>query len=205
MSLIDSRPTTILQRLTAARAAFLDAPTSSRAPASSALNTTQWTNSRATKLDNLDALVSAAGAKPPTTNGLKGVMTALLGNLSISWNGVIVNQTTSTHNIWIEILGEASASGVISVLGITQNANANSLDWGARLSIDGLIVWTSANNLFSASGDNLNGIFIIGSSEKDSAPEHVLFKTSFSLEIRKNEDVAGTIDGDALYKYYLTG
>jgi hypothetical protein len=52
----------LLARLTSTRATNLDnldATTSSRAPASTALSTTNWTSGRAANLDNLDALISS--------------------------------------------------------------------------------------------------------------------------------------------------
>ncbi|HBV95628.1 MAG: hypothetical protein JL50_10065 [Peptococcaceae bacterium BICA1-7] len=50
----------LTNRLTAARAAFLDVAVSSRAPASTALSTATWTAARATNLDKLDIPVSLA-------------------------------------------------------------------------------------------------------------------------------------------------
>lgn len=206
MSIIDSRPTTLLNRLTAARAAFLDAATTSRAAAATALSTGQWTNARAANLDNLDQLVSLSGAKAPTTNGLKGVRTTL--NANFFPDGLVTaNTTTSTFNVWAELLGEASASGVISVLAVMQNANTNSLDWGARLSIDGKVVWPSSNSLWNNTSHDGAGVTVIGigQASDDILPQEIHFKSSFSLEIRKNENSAGTIDVNAQYRYYLTG
>jgi hypothetical protein len=59
---IPGKLTTLLSRLTAARAANLDnldATVSTRALASSALSNAQWTNTRATRLDFLDVPVSS--------------------------------------------------------------------------------------------------------------------------------------------------
>jgi hypothetical protein len=47
---------------------FLDAAVSSRAPSSTALSTAQWTNGRATSLDNLDATISSRASQSSVNN-----------------------------------------------------------------------------------------------------------------------------------------
>ena len=210
MSLIDSRPTTLLQRLTAARAAFLDADISSRAPASSALSTTQWTNARATKLDNLDKLLSTIGPVPPTTNGLKGVIISnadiyvtSTGSRTIS---PIITASTSTYNVWTTLLS-VTAVGVIEIMTAYQVANTSDRDAQLRLKIDGNIVYISNADLWKVTGDDNDGISLIGtvsSSFGGLAWASISFSTSFLLEFKKTENAAGTVEIGTLARYYLT-
>ena len=62
-----ARAKTLIDRLTATRAANLDnldAAITTRAASSTALSNATWTNARAVKLDNLDAAVSTVGKSP---------------------------------------------------------------------------------------------------------------------------------------------
>lgn len=59
----------LLVRWTAAKAAYLDAAVTSRAPASTALSNVNWTDGRAAKLDNMDAAVTTRAAASDYTSG----------------------------------------------------------------------------------------------------------------------------------------
>ena len=205
---------TLLSRLTAARAGYLDTiNTNLNATITSRAAAADYTTARAAKLDNLDVAVSTVGNAAPTTNGLKGIPTSVA---RLGWgyeqSTAEVTDTSSTYNVWNEVLAESSASGILQIVAIRQDANASNLDWGARLSIDGNVVWSSANNLWNDTTDNNHGVCLIGDVVSDSygSDEHLVaafvpFSSSFSLEWRKNENSAGQIDVAVAYKYYLTG
>ena len=76
MSLIDGsggKLKTLLDRLTAARAAYLDAAITSRAAAATALDNTVWTSTKAGYLDQ-----AISDVKPPP-GGYRPGITSLLG------------------------------------------------------------------------------------------------------------------------------
>lgn len=226
---------TLLDRLTAARAAYLDAAISSRAPSSTALSTATWTGTKAgyldqavsdcapasTALDNTTWTDARAGyldgiPRPPTTSGLKGISDTVgpINSSSNRWFGIADDATasTSTYDSWTTLLSESSASGVLQLMAIYQAANASNLDAQFRLSIDGNVVYTSAAALWSASSQNNDGVCVIGAASFDSADtslqvaamDAIPFTDSFTLEFKKTENSAGTVQMGCRYRYYLT-
>lgn len=154
----------------------------------------------------ITALEGGVDGSPPTS--LKGRQTTnagLIGFIEGYDNYAIATASASTNGQWVTVISE-TASGVIQYLTLYQTANAANLDAGARLSIDGTVVWSSDNNMWAASGDNNSGVALVGG---ESASDYgtfmaVPFTSSFSLEVRKNEATAGTVTFAAQYAYHLT-
>jgi hypothetical protein len=205
---------------TTARAAYLDAAITSRAPSSTALTDTTWTDSRAGKLDNLDVAVSTIGTSPPITSGLKGVGVSNGELTTVNFTGgggtwdhiapvVSTNQTAAST--WLTLLTETSSSGVIKFMSVYQILNASDKDIQARLKIDGNIVWTSDTDAWKWAGDNNSGFALVGaawnvvSTTYSLAFENIPFSDSFLLEWQQTEAGAASITMGTRSRYHLTG
>ena len=194
---------TLLTRLTAARAAFLDAAITSRASA------TDYTTARAAKLDFLDAAISSIGDAPPTTNGLKGryttsqaapataptVVQTLLGSYGVYTASV----GSSTYDAWTTLVTETSKSGVITWCAAYVSTNSSNLNTQLRLSIDGNVVYTSDTTAW-VGGDDNQLINLIGGY----GVESITFASSFLLEFKITENSAGTVNMRHYVRYHLT-
>ena len=200
----------LLARLTAARAAFLDAAISSRAAATTALTNATWSDARAGKLDNLDAAISSVGSAPPITSGLKGrytsaqsaPATALTAAASAAGTYIAPssNVSSSTFDLWTTLLNVTSSSGVITWITLNVNTNTANLDTQARLSIDGNVVYTSDANAW-AGGDDADILPLVGGYAHEAIP----FSTSFLLEFKITENSAGTVSMQHRTRYHITG
>lgn len=204
---------TLLTRWTAAKAAFLDAAITSRASQTSVDTVDTVVDSiKATVDSNLDVAVSTVGAKPPTAlAGLRTTNATIRTGISVNalqFPGTLATASASTYNAWTEIVGVASDSGVIQLLSIWQDTggNASSLTCGWRLSIDGTVVASSDNDFWQDSAEDGDGVEIIGATNDTSniILEAIPFSSSFSLEVRKNTNSAGSIALSCAYKYYTT-
>jgi len=198
---------TLLSRLTAARAGYLDNLTKLDATISGVLAAGGYTSARAAKLDYLDGAVSGVGSSPPTTNGLKGISTTASITADNPRFSALGSGSTSTYNVWTTVLTDTGA-GVINFLSVYQTANTSTLDIGFRFSIDGNVVATTADNLitgvatpaFDGLGIELVGVYSSSGIGLASIP----FNTSFTVEMRKNTNSAGTITCECKGSYYLT-
>lgn len=103
----------LTNRLTAARAAFLDAAISSRAPSSTALSTATWTAARAANLDNIEIVHTNVPAMADYSNG-SAVAGTFYTVLDITGSGILhkaaVNGGTNLigHRLRITIDGVAT-------------------------------------------------------------------------------------------------
>lgn len=211
MSLIDPRPTTLLNRITATVAARLDATLSTLAVAATALSTATWTNTRAAKLDNLDVPTSSVAAKAPISSGLVGrfVSHANLDDLGSTAYAVPVTATETAYNTWKTLL-TYTGSGVISLLAVKQTAggNASSRDIQLSLLIDGNEVYLSDADFWQTnSTDDNKGVWLVGAPGYLSTVSlgSVPFKTSFTVRFKKTENASGTVGLTGYAQYYLTG
>ena len=84
----------LTNRLTAARAAFLDVAISSRAPASTALSTATWTAARASYLDQIPTINTKAGIK-----SLQRGLAAVSGSSSIDITIATVDTTKTVVSL----------------------------------------------------------------------------------------------------------
>lgn len=190
---------TLLERITATRAGYLDAAISSRAAAATALSTATWTNARAAKLDQIGAII-------PTTNGLKGRpvsnsgLLASVGSAGASF--LSTSGSTSTYDSWTNVLAVTGA-GVLEFLSVYATANASDRNAQARLSIDGNVVWTSDTDAWQTASDNNDGVYLVGSASPESLG-NIRFASSFTLDFKKTENAAGTVTMATRYSYYLT-
>lgn len=160
---------------------------------------------------SVTALEAGVNGKPPTE--LKGIPTTrpttTIDTAELGWYAS-TSASSSTFDAWTTILEETSAEGVLEFLTVHQVANTSSLDAQARLTVDGTVVWTSSTTFWSATGDNGDGVALVGSLSGGATNAigglgAVPFTTSFKLEFKKTENAAGTVEIGALYKYYLTG
>lgn len=145
---IPGRLKTLLDRLTASRAAKLDnlnTTISSRAPSSTALSTGTWTGARAAKLDNLDGPLSEAGLFARkfqlfTTSGTWNLPPEIVGDVvlvTLIGGGGSGNSIDGAANAYRGRAGEAlieqphTVSGNVSVTvgaggsSVTNNINGN--------------------------------------------------------------------------------
>ena len=195
---------TLLTRLTAARAAFLDAAITSRASA------TDYTTARAAKLDFLDAAISSIGDAPPTTNGLKGRWDTAQTPPAAAPTGAQILQgaymsafadvSSSTYDLWTTLLNVTASSGVITWCSVYTNTNTSNLNTQARLSIDGNVVYTSSTTAWTG-GDDGDVLCLAGGWGIESIP----FSDSFLLEFKITENSAGTVDMRHRTRYHITG
>lgn len=115
---------------------YLDATISSRAPSATALSTAQWTNGRASNLDNLDALVSSrlatAGYTSPDNAGISAIK-AKTDNLPVDpASDTTVNtrapaSTALSNTIWTDAKAafiDVATSSRLATAGYTAPDNA---------------------------------------------------------------------------------
>lgn len=95
----------------------LDAAVSSRAPASTALSTAQWTNTRAGNLDNLDATISsrAPAATALSTTQWTNTRATNLDNLDTTVSSRATNAGAASA-VWEELTAGHSTSGSFGLL-----------------------------------------------------------------------------------------
>lgn len=209
---------TLLARLSAARATLLDNLSNLDTLLSTLLSDGGYSSARAAKLDNLDAAVSSIGSSPPTTSGLKGVVTsnATIERVS-STSAIEVNQiatestaSTSTFDVWTTILTETSAAGVIELMAVYQVANSSNRDAQLRFSIDGNVIYISDTDLWKLTGEDQDGTMLVGGMYWDGTDIDCLaygsipFTDSFLLEFKKTENAAGTVEIGTRARYHLT-
>lgn len=181
------------------------------------LHDTRLTSARAGYLDaintNLDATVSSRLASndsrldllgldaPPIAAGLVGREVANAQIYQVNggqraWPAV--SGSTSVYDSWTTIL-TLSGAGIMEFLPVYQTANASDRDAQLRLTIDGVVVYTSDVDLWKATGDNNDGvclvgdIFVSGGSVDFFTFGRLAFKSSFLLEFKKTENAAGTV------------
>ena len=202
MSILNSGPlATLLARLTSTRAGYLDAAISTRAAASTALSTAQWSNGRAANLDNLDIAVSAAGNKPPLTilNGVTFTQPSIYNVFGTSLTTYSASETA--FDTW-KTIHTVTGAGYIEDLRVGQavGGNASSRDIQASLLIDGTEVWTSATNAWQTPTDDDKGFWLVARDTTGFSNAHVMwasnrihFSTSWTLRFKKTENAAGTV------------
>lgn len=118
VSSIQADTTSLTGRLSNTRAGLLDNLTqldtaiTSRAPASTAVSTTDLTPSRAAKLDNLDATVTSRATQTSVTNVQSRIPTALdgSGNIKAGVQSIISGAVTSIVNGIFDLVIEPGAS-----------------------------------------------------------------------------------------------
>lgn len=161
-----------------------------------------------TTLDGrITALEGGVDGTPPTS--LVGRKTTN-GTLEVTINAPDGANTTtassSTYNQWTTLLTATTSSGVIEFMNIWQSANAADLNWGARLTVDGTVVWTSDTDAWRLGAENTDGFYLIGTggTSASSAGGAIAFTDSFLLEFRINENSAGTVTAGTAYNYRLT-
>lgn len=146
---------TLLSRLTATRAGYLNTPISSRAPASTALLRSVWTNTRASRLDQIPSIAAQVAALRATINqgsdtysGVETTSDDGIGAALADQHGMGVLGTHSTANsTWTSII-DVSGSGMIDALAFRCSAHTQNTDLGVRLTIDGVSVYgTDTDNL----------------------------------------------------------
>lgn len=171
-----------------------------------------------TNITNNDTDISALDARITTLEGgVNGTPpTSLLGRATtnaelqtdvelLSDAAIIVQASSSTYNVWFEVAGQAATNpGVITFLSVSQEANANNLDAGARLTIDGGVVWSTDNDFWKATTDNNDGAYIIGGRiESGGSKSAESFVSSWSLECRINENSAGTFTARSMTEWHI--
>lgn len=200
---------TILARLSAAQSSYIDAPISSRAPGSTALTNTTWTDSRAAALDNVSALTAniASLLNSPVLSS-PTAMTAPQNYANLS--GLAVpgvnnhNASVVTAGTWQTVINE-NGRGCIDFLALMRGTVAGANAVQARVTIDGLVLTIANSSLYQ----NARGVIIVGAAslKDDGTPNGVVFEkipflTSFKVEVQ------GGQLGDSfnvLHKYYRTG
>jgi hypothetical protein len=138
--------TTLLTRLSSIKSGYLDATISSRAPASTALSTAQWTAPRAALLDKLsgvDTISQNAALAPPISTGTISGSTFGMHAALLEASGLInCNPGLMAAATWTPMLNVAG-KGVISFLAIAASANVGNM--GIRVIVDGVTYYTSAS------------------------------------------------------------
>lgn len=204
----------LLNRWTQAKADFIDAAVSSRAPSSTALSSQIWTTLRAAYLDqipvnaaNITALLNNPALQVPTTLAvsptIQNMRTALTTNGPTSLTSINTAQS-ATPNTYVTIINEVGA-GVIEFLG----AAAVSTGGGThrlRVTIDSNVFtfdpWQSGAN--TANGKTLIGALAIDGSSYVSALSlsRVPFKTAFKVETSCSLNNGSSMD--TYFNYYRT-
>ena len=198
---------TLLERVTAARAALFDNLSNLDATISSRPAGSDYTAARAAKLDNLDALVSSSGLAVPILDGLKGryttAQTIPVGDRPYVYGWYAASQanaSSSTYDVWTTLLNVTSSAGVITWCALQVDTNTANLNTQARLSIDGVVVYTSATNAWSG-GDDDDVLSLIGGYGHETIP----FTDSFHLQFKITENSAGTVSMNHRTRYHITG
>lgn len=177
---------TLLDRLSSARAGYLDNLTKLDATVSTLLTNGGYTAARAAKLDNLDAAVSgASGAVPVSMSGL--VVSSAVGGIntyfsSTSRPNLPASGNTScggTQNVYTN-LWSVSGNGYITGLSLFA-AEALSANYQFKLTIDGSTIVESASNFWASAASN-TGLILVGGDR--GTPTEVKFTTSFAVAVR---------------------
>ena len=153
-----------------------------------------------------DDLESGVNGTPPTS--LVGRVTAnadLDASVHLSPHA-IATATAPTNDVWVTVLEESSAAGIIEFLSLYQVANVSDRITQGRLSIDGVVVWLSDSNCWqTGSGDNNFGVWLIGGQYAGEYQfSNIPFSASFKLEFQKTGG-AGSVEMGSGYLYHLTG
>ena len=156
-----------------------------------------------TRIDDLEAGVNGT---PPTS--LVGRVTAnadIDANVNISPHAT-ATATAPNNDVWVTVLEESSAAGIIEFLSLYQVANVSDRITQGRLSIDGVVVWLSDSNCWqTGSGDNNFGVWLIGGQYAGEYQfSNIPFSASFKLEFQKTGGAGGVEMGSG-YLYHLTG
>ena len=144
----------------------------------------------------ITTLEGGVNGTPPTS--LLGRATAnadLQTSISSVKGAEQFSASSSTYNVWTTAATQAATNpGVITFLNIVQTANASNLDAGARLTVDGVEVWTTDNDFWQVATDNLDGTGLVGGEIAGDGSFNALpFAVSWLLEFRINENSAGTV------------
>lgn len=211
---------------TDAKAAYLDATISSRAPSSTALSSSTWTGTKAGYLDTtissrasqsdvtaikadtdayLDAKVSEAGMNKPSS--IVGyTIYERPGNSGLSRHGTVsCGATTSQWYNYVSVNG----SGWIHLLGVDTSTQNPTGTWNIRLLIDNVQVFYQAGVFTSATKTN-EGYLVVGSGISDGSSPYwlgvsfglVRFTTSFQLQVQRT-GTGGASNFNGLVFYQL--
>lgn len=182
---------------TTAKAAFLDASISSRAPASSALSDTIWTPTRAGYLDdipsikatvdaNLDAPVSTMGAKPPVNMAMTFNSSVPLVDLRQEldpdipatvkayggrfqrYDGIGLHAGAGG---WQNVLS-LTGPGVLQFMAIWAGNKSSGTDMGLRLKLDGNVLFSDLT-IWNTSGLTDDGYLLCGRFGWDTTNEKI--------------------------------
>lgn len=193
----------LLDRLSAARALLLDnldVAISTRAAASSALLRTTWTNDRATKLDNLDALVSSVKPLVPkfqlfTSDGTwtrpAGVDNVFVTAIGGGQGGNRQSTTSTTTG------GSSGESGYRVPFAVAGNITVQRGDGGARRTGSNGVGTAGQDSLFGSltfrGGDSASSIGVLGA--EDNAGKHTGTPSSPYSQGAKYTDASSTAIG----------
>lgn len=168
---------TLLDRLTAARAGYLDrldATISSRAAASTALSNATWTNTRAGKLD---LIKQSPVDSPPAADGLSG---AVLSYTSPPDYRVVGGAQFTTGSTTLVTALSVTGAGVLNFLTVTGGS-----DIGAQvvITIDGVV---ALNTTFSGAAAQSTTMVIVGAfmQSYSIALDQVPFRSSLLVQVR---------------------
>lgn len=201
---------TILSRLSSARAGYLDNLTNLDAAISTLLSGGGYTSARAAKLDNLDAAVSSLGNVAPEASGIVGIPTALCDLSSLgTYIGISTTDSSTGSGTWENILNITTSVGIIQFLAVYQAANAASKNIQFRLTIDSNVVYTSATNLWDNTNDDDKGVCVIGAIWQDSfaggiAFDRIPFTDNFSVDWKKTSAGTDSVEMGTYCRYYTT-
>lgn len=194
--------TKLLQRLTQTRADNLDKlddTTTSRAPADTALSTTNWPGTRQ-DLVNLNAQVSGQR------------VAILLAGSYLSDNVDLATRVTNTYNSFShlssstgtgsnsgqdwETIINATGPGSFAFLCAGVGSSPSAPNWNLRVTIDGVVVFDQSLLVGITGGvDSKTGVFLIGGATFEATSpyewssvtyEDVRFLTSFLVEVKRN-------------------
>jgi hypothetical protein len=182
--LVAGKIQTLLDRLTAARAAYLDAAISSRASATSLTTVSTNLDTVDTNVDAIKAVTDTLDAPPLTIVGYKATAaaTTLGGDLGGTEPQTAVS-CGGTQNVYTSVVS-VSGNGVITGLGVSCSGTPTQ-DYQFRFVVDGTTVYTSAANFWSSASSTSDGIALVGPGDTfEGVPEKLRFKTGFSVDVR---------------------
>jgi hypothetical protein len=161
---------------------------------------------------NLDGKVTEAGLKVPTD--LTGCINPSargmdrLDTLGLPETGNVA--VGAVQNAWYTVLEEQAAEGIIGFLALIAVSDP-AQDYQFRLTIDSVVVFTSATDFWDSGNGVQSGGDIIGQAHANAsfadqggiAFDQIRFTTNFKLEARCTS-AAASINFNAYYKYYET-
>lgn len=172
----------------------LDAAISTRAPSATALSTTQWTNTRAGYLDNLELVGSPVTSQvlPSSSPGLAASLYTLAGQF--------VQSSYVTDTNYVDVLS-VSGAGVLTFAMLTQ-LGAGSVS--GRIEVDGSVIATSTLDATTESLAMVGCVIEDTSSDQlfGIACEEIRFNSSLKLQVKRISSPAG---GYMFYRYRLGG